>query len=142
MKKLWVCIIAVFMLAVLCACGAQSGTESLAPTTPAPASTEAPIQIAAMTRETAQPEAAVTAKDAKDDVEIDPEPEAETDTLSAAQDLIGEDVTLLYAAIGEPNSSDYAPSCLVDGDDGELYYDEFVVYTQRTASGETVYYVE
>ena len=47
----------------------------------------------------------------------------------------------LYAAIGKPLSSDYAPSCLIDGDDGELIYDGFTVYTERDATSETVYEV-
>ena len=46
------------------------------------------------------------------------------------------------AAIGEPVSSDYAPSCLGEGEDGNLYYDGFTVYTYRDDTGETVSYVE
>ena len=137
MKKMWTCTLTVLVLAALCACSSQGGVvkENPAPAaTEAPTVTEAPVTTAAPA--TAAPVAAAPA-------ETDPPaPEPEADTLSAVQDLIGEDVALLYAAIGEPNSSDYAPSCLVDGEDGELYYDEFVVYTQRTTSGETVYYVE
>ena len=47
-------------------------------------------------------------------------------------------------AIGEPtNGSEYASSCLIDGEDGVLYYDGFTVYTLRYADGtETVYDVE
>ena len=42
--------------------------------------------------------------------------------------------------IGEPNDSRYAQSCLGDGEDGELYYDGFTVYTYRAPDGtETVY---
>lgn len=49
----------------------------------------------------------------------------------------------LIAAIGEPESSDYAPSCLGEGEDGNLYYDGFTVYTYRDTDGqETVNYVE
>lgn len=62
------------------------------------------------------------------------------DPYSAAQALIGEDVSALTAAIGEPKSSSYASSCLGDGDDGEWQYDGFTVYTFRAADGtETVY---
>ena len=35
----------------------------------------------------------------------------------------------------------FPASCLVDGDDGELIYSGFTVYTTRDASGETVYAV-
>ena len=49
-------------------------------------------------------------------------------------------VSELYAAIGQPISSDYAPGCLEpDSEDGELIYDGFVVYTVRTATREYVY---
>lgn len=52
---------------------------------------------------------------------------------------MGRPVSELYAAIGKPLSSDYAPSCLdLEGEDGELVYDGFVVYTLKNASGETI----
>ena len=52
-------------------------------------------------------------------------------------------LALGLAACGESNSSDYAPSCLGEGEDGNLYYDGFTVYTYRDTSGaETVNYVE
>ena len=54
---------------------------------------------------------------------------------------MGRPVSELYAAIGKPISADYAPSCLIDGDDGELVYDGFVVYTEREGDSETVYAV-
>lgn len=52
------------------------------------------------------------------------------------------DVSELYAAVGQPNSSDYAPSCIGDGEDGNLYYDGFTVYTYREGGSESVEYVE
>ena len=48
----------------------------------------------------------------------------------------------LYEVIGQPISSDYASSCLGDGEDGLLVYDGFVVYTYREGDTETVYDVE
>ncbi len=54
---------------------------------------------------------------------------------------MGRPVSELYAAIGRPISSDYAPSCLIDGEDGELVYDGFIVYTEKGADYETVYAV-
>lgn len=77
----------------------------------------------------------------------EPEKPAETpakpagDPKAIAQGLVGRPVSELYAAIGQPLSADYAPSCLIDGDDGELTYDGFVVYTERGADYETVYAV-
>ena len=64
-----------------------------------------------------------------------------TAAQAIAQGLVGRPVSELYATIGKPLSADYAPSCLIDGDDGELAYDGFVVYTERGADYETVYAV-
>lgn len=63
----------------------------------------------------------------------------------AALNCVDKSVEDLYALIGQPESSDYAPSCLnPDGgaEDGELYYDGFTVYTYKTADNETVVDVE
>lgn len=55
-----------------------------------------------------------------------------------AMTFIDKSVEELIAAIGEPTGSDYAPSCLGDGEDGELFYDGFSVYTYREGDTETV----
>ena len=73
--------------------------------------------------------------------ETTPETAPEVDRKAVAQGLVGRPVSELYAAIGRPISSDYAPSCLIDGEDGELVYDGFVVYTEKGADYETVYAV-
>ena len=44
----------------------------------------------------------------------------------------------LIAVLGEPLSSEYGPSCLGDGKDGELKYDGFIVYTTQKGSAETI----
>lgn len=60
--------------------------------------------------------------------------------LETAQGLIGSPVSSLTEAIGEPKNESYASSCLGDGEDGELSYDGFTVYTYRAPDGtETVY---
>ena len=72
----------------------------------------------------------------------EPEPQPVQDPKTAAQGLIGRPVSELYAAIGNPLSTDYAPSCLVEGgEDGELVYNGFVVYTEKQGNSETVYAV-
>ena len=69
---------------------------------------------------------------------------AETAPLSAeekmelAKTLLDAPVEDLIAKIGEPESRDYAPSCFGDGEDGNLYYDGFVVYTYREGGKEVV----
>lgn len=59
-------------------------------------------------------------------------------TRETAAAYIGKSVSSLIAAIGQPKGSDYAPSCLGDGEDGELFYDGFTVYTYRVNGTETV----
>lgn len=69
-----------------------------------------------------------------------PEEKPAADPKETAMGLVGRPVSELYAAIGQPVSSDYAPSCLVEGgEDGELAYNGFTVYTVKDSSGETVY---
>ena len=41
-----------------------------------------------------------------------------------------------------PEYSDYAQSCLGTGEDGNLYYDGFTVYTYREGDVETIRIVE
>ncbi len=60
--------------------------------------------------------------------------------IERARELIDAPIDDLYQAIGKPGSSAYASSCLGEGDDGELYYDGFTVYTYRDTDGsESVY---
>lgn len=59
-----------------------------------------------------------------------------------AESCIEKTVEDLYELIGEPQSSDYAPSCLGPGEDGNLYYEGFTVYTYRENGTETVRVVE
>ena len=74
--------------------------------------------------------------------EPEPEPKQDIDRKAVAEGLVGRPVSELYAAIGRPISSDYAPSCLVvDGEDGELVYAGFTVYTEKGPDYETVYAV-
>lgn len=73
----------------------------------------------------------------------DPVP-PELTPFELAQTCIDLSVEELYELIGEPESFDYAPSCLNpdEGEDGNLYYDGFIVYTYREGETETVSYVE
>ena len=69
-----------------------------------------------------------------------PEPTPAADLKAVAESLIGRPVSELYAAIGQPLASDYAPGCVEpESEDGELIYNGFTVYTVRTATREYVY---
>lgn len=67
-----------------------------------------------------------------------PQQEAAAPTKSDAAAYIGQSKSSLVAAIGSPSSSDYAPSCMGEGEDGELHYNGFTVYTYRENGVETV----
>ena len=55
-----------------------------------------------------------------------------------AESMIGEEVSKLIEAIGEPDSAYYASSCLGPGEDGELQYDGFTVYTYKEGDSEVI----
>ena len=63
-------------------------------------------------------------------------------SAESAASYIGKNVSSLISALGNPLSRTYAPSCLGDGEDGELTYSGFTVYTYREGDSETVQAVE
>lgn len=69
----------------------------------------------------------------------EPTPAVDEATINAILELQGEDVSALFDLIGEPLDSSYIPSCLGPGDDGELYYDGFIVATYREDGKEIVW---
>ena len=129
MKKLTCLLLALTLLFGLAACG-----EEPAEVTEEPAAESA--------EPAAEPSAAPEASEAPAE-ESEAPAEEEPSPLEAAKEFEGAPLEDLIAAIGEPLSSDYAPSCLGEGEDGNLYYDGFTVYTYRDVDGsETVNYVE
>lgn len=170
MKKALVLVLALALIACLGGCGSESGEsaapestapESVAPESEAPESaapeSEAPEsespapesavpesevpESAAPETETPAPETAAPETQAPDSPvpEIAADPAAQKET---AMGFVDSPVSALYAAIGYPSSSDYAPSCIGAGEDGNLYYNGFTVYTYRENGTETVVYVE
>ena len=119
MKKMMIVILACLLLVSLCACNGQQQDTSNTTTTNAIENTT-----------TGSTEALAT------------ETQSVKDKKTLAESCIDKPVAELYALIGEPDSSDYAPSCMGDGEDGNLYYDGFVVYTYREGDQESVYHVE
>ena len=64
--------------------------------------------------------------------------EFDNDKFLAAQDLVGSSIEELYSAIGNPNKSNYLPSCIGVGKDGTLQYNGFTVTTFKDDKGETI----
>ena len=124
MKKLIVLLICLTLL--LCACGGEKPQEP----TNAPTTEATPAPTAAATEEATQ----APTEEATE--------QTEQDLKALAESCIDLSVEELYALIGEPESAEYAPSCIGDGEDGNLYYDGFTVFTYKEGDTETVTFVE
>jgi len=147
MKKFLVLLLALLMLTALCACGE---TEQAAEDVKA---AEAPAEAAATdatdaTDGDAEP-AVLDDSDGDvyvltDDILAADEAAAnglDEEMYAAAVDCIGESYETLIEAVGEPENTNYAASCLeMDSEDGQLFYYGygFYVWTLKTADGETV----
>lgn len=102
---------------------------------------ESKAETAAKSKPAKQETAASSKEEKTEPVESKPVTEtapAETASLETALKYVGKDVSKLYAAIGKPNSSEYASSCIGDGEDGLLYYNGFTVTTYRENGKEMV----
>ena len=64
--------------------------------------------------------------------------EFDNDKFLAAQNIVGSSIEELYSAIGNPNKSNYLPSCIGVGQDGTLQYNGFTVTTFKDDKGETI----
>ena len=119
-KKVFLMFLVAVMILSLCACG---GSEEK------PENMESVLPGA---------ESGVETDDAAPSSEpVEAEPEANKDK-ELAESMIGEEVSGLIEAIGEPESSSYAGSCLGPGEDGELHYDGFTVYTYKEGDSEII----
>ena len=119
-KKVFLMFLVAVMILSLCACG---GSEEK------PENMESVLPGA---------ESDVETDDAAPSSEpVEAEPEANKDK-ELAESMIGEEVSGLIEAIGEPESSSYAGSCLGPGEDGELHYDGFTVYTYKEGDSEII----
>lgn len=131
MKRSILLLLLCALLALAVGCGNQDTTDTQEP--------------AGTTADSAAPEAADTVEETSDPTKADDGAAEDAvptveEQIELVQGLIDAPVDELYAAIGQPSDSAYASSCLGEGEDGELYYDGFTVYTYRDTDGsESVY---
>ena len=148
-------------LCLLCAllligCGSSAPAATPAPAeTAAPAESAAPAETEAPAHE-ASPVPSAEASEAGTEPEPSAEPAAKLPDAGLVQDTavtpspsealfelaksyVDKPLSELQAEIGEPVSSSYVSSCLIPGgEDGELHYDGFTVYTVKSGDSETV----
>lgn len=127
MKKIIPIIIALAI--VLCACGNSTETKE---------STEASTEQASVL-----PDANLKQDDSAEKTEtadtasgIDPE------TLEKARSYVGKQLTELIAEFGQPIATEYASSCLGDGEDGLITFNGFTVETYKEGDSEEIRYVD
>ena len=115
-RKLILSILCLICALLLIGCGNSAPAEAPAPSQPA---------------ETAVPSATLP------DAAL--EPAGEPTPFEIAQEYIDRPLEELIGAIGEPLSSAYGPSCLIQGaQDGQLQYDGFWIYSVKDGEMETV----
>ena len=137
-------ILTLCLLILLSACGAAGEAQSAKPTeTPAASQTQTPETERPQPTAAAAPEPpAQTEAPPVETPAATEEPAPVNEQLEIALTYVGKTTPELFAAIGEPESSDYATSCLGPGEDGNLYYDGFTVYTYRENGVEKIRIVE
>ena len=132
------CLLCVLLLA---GCGSSAVGNPPVDASPAPsAAPSAAPSVAPTAAPSAVPSAALPDELLKPDAP--PSASPQEDALALAKSFVDHDLSELVAALGEPVSAVYVPSCLGSGQDGELKYDGFTVITYREGSTETVTYVD
>ena len=155
-KNLLLAALCLICALLLIGCGSSApaaspaSAETAAPVEPAaPAETETPApeaspvpsadtSVTAQEPEaSAQPEAKLPDAGLVQDTAVTPSPSEALFEL--AKSYVDKPLSELQAEIGEPVTSSYVSSCLVPGgEDGELHYDGFTVYTVKSGDSETV----
>lgn len=126
------CLICAFLLI---GCGTETtpstGTITSADVSPEP-------EITTVPEESSTPVATLPDAGLKEDTEPMDEENETTSQFDLAKSFVDKTLPELIEKIGEPVSSSYATSCLGPGQDGELVYDGFKVYTYNNGETERI----
>ena len=140
MKRIIALLLMIGLVVSLCACGGQKEetvqpSENLVPMEPVEPEEVVDLEELLAASETNAAELAAQEPPASaTDTNMDEE------AYAAAQEFIGQSAADMKAAIGEPDSVQYASSCLEEGaEDGMLFYPGFYVWTVRNGLNETVH---
>ena len=125
MKRMISLLLCLAMALALCACGGAKESEK-------------PADMQSTLPGTAPAEEALEATEAP----VADEEAAIEEKIQTVRKLKDRPVSEVYEAIGEPVSEDSAPSCLGPGEDVNLYYDGFTVYTYKEGANQIVIDVE
>lgn len=131
MRKKLLALVLCVMLLLAVGCGAK---ENEAP--------EVKSSDAASSEITSQVKEEQNVQDDEEEQESVSEVDPNASPAELAESCVGRPIEDLFALIGEPMSSEYAPSCVGDGEDGNLYYEDFIVYTYRENDEDIVQSVE
>ncbi len=135
---------------LLIGCGSTAPTAAPSPAVSAsPVETEAPAPAASPAPAAETPEPSTEPEPSAEPAARLPDADLVRDTATApspsealfelAKSYVDKPLSELQAEIGEPVSSSYVSSCLIPGgEDGELHYDGFTVYTVKSSDSETV----
>lgn len=133
MKQFSALILVLAMLLTLAACGAPAAKEEDEDAPQLTSVLPGSSQKAPAAERTEAP-AATAAPEQNEKSEI-------AETIAKVKKMKGQPVADLIELLGEPISKEYSSSCLIEGgQDGQLIYDGFIVYTLVQKDGtETVY---
>lgn len=134
MKKFAIIFLVCISALLLAACGGDTTAASEAP--------EAVVSQPEVSANAAVPPMNTAAPNANAPAQENSQKADSAALKATAEEYVGQPVEELFAAIGEPISADYATSCLGPGEDGELVYDGFVVYSYKEGDSEVVHSVE
>ena len=135
MKRVMISLMALALLALLCACGE---TEQTAAQTTAPAAEEITEEKAPETPEEAAAQDLAREEREETIEEAAAEASEAQSPLETALTFVDHDAGELIAAIGEPQEKAYEESCSGPGEDGIWTYDGFTVFTYLENGVETI----